>query len=328
MKSDFAIAIIGCGMIAGRFEDISNDRIYSHAKAFRSISANGKMGFYDINNAYSVEMAKKYNGFSYMDIESMLQDLTPSIVAICSPDEFHFQHIIKVIESKYKPQVFFIEKPVCLNSTELEQVIKAQEKCDNVKIYVNHSRRFDSKHREVAEIIEKRKYGEFKYCQINYYGGWLHLGVHLIDFLDLCFRCAIDVMSIHYACESRYLDDDTIHVNGLLAGGEVQLRGYDENYYQIFEIDLFFEKGRIRISDFGMQIDYYDKIINAEQENVLLHDTQASGSAMSNQMLTAYNELFMSLNNNKSRILDMVSLKCISAVMKELWRINDQYKKM
>ena len=317
MKCNPAIAIIGCGMIAGRLQDITSDIIYSHAKAYRNISQHGNMGFYDINSDHSHEMAIKYKGEAYFDIDTLLQSLEPNIVVICSPDGQHFQQIIQVLLHQNRPDIIFIEKPICLDAIELEKILKLEKKYADIAIIVNHSRRFDEKHREIANIIKNKKYG-----------GWVHLGVHLIDFIDLCFNEEIAITDIQYASKSKYVNDDTIHLKGTISGGEIQFRGYDEKYYQLVEVDMHFKRGRIIVTNFGMKVDYYQSIVNSEQENVLFHDKKNSESAMNNQMLTAYNEIFNYLYTGKSEILELVSLDSVVNIMHQLWSIKHQYDRL
>lgn len=323
-----AIAVVGCGTIAGRFQTLEENRTYSHAKAIRSVFSTVEIGFYDLVPRYAIEMAEKYQGTNYSNIESMLENLNPDIVSICSPDEYHFEQIVQIIQSRYSPQIIFVEKPICLLHSELETIINLQAEHPEVSIFVNHSRRFDTKHREVAKAIKLKRYGSFESARIDYYGGWIHYGVHLVDFFDLCFSSNIEVNSASFAYDSKHSGDETIHIEGLLEKRPIKFFGHDEEFYQISEIDMFFEKGRILISDFGMHVDYYEKGINTEHENVLFHEHHCSGPAMFDQMISAYKEFSCYLDDQKSNILDSVSLKHVENVMKNLWRVKGRYEEL
>ena len=74
--------------------------------------------------------------------------------------------------------------------------------------------------------------------------------------------------------------------------------------------------------------DYYKKGINTEHENVLFHEHHCSGPAMFDQMISAYKEFSCYLDDQKSNILDSVSLKHVENVMKNLWRVKGRYEEL
>ena len=69
---NFRAAIVGCGMIAGRFEDFNTSPTYSHAKAFLQNSAFGDIGFYDRHQERAENLALKAKGKAFDSIEKLL----------------------------------------------------------------------------------------------------------------------------------------------------------------------------------------------------------------------------------------------------------------
>ena len=190
------------------------------------------------------------------------------------------------------------------------------------KIFINHSRRFDEKHLEVSRLIQKKIYGEFLSARIDYYGGFIHYGIHIIDFLMMCFKSEFKITKKSITCESKYINDYTLDIEGLIGNNPVNLIGHNEKYYQISEIDLFFEQGRILIKDFGFELIFYDKIINSENENILQYNSKLSGKGMHNTMINAYADLKRYFENKDVHYLNRVTFEKLEDIMKVMFMIS------
>jgi len=320
------VGIIGCGLIAGRFQRKTDKRTYSHAKAiFENGNYNG-IGFYDIHTERSIHLAEEYGGRSYRSLRALLEEMNPRILVICSPDEKHFSQLVEVFNSNYIPEIIFVEKPLCTSRKELRILGEITADHPLSSVFINHSRRFDHLHIKVAETVSGGKFGSFRHGRIDYYGGWRHNGIHLVDYLTMCLGYEMEITGAEYACESKYPGDETLHVNAGLYDAKISFRGHDEADYQIMEMDMFFENGRVLITDFGMQVDCYVKGVNEEKENVLYRDSSLSGRAMSETIKVAYSEINSFLDNHISVILDSVSVNEVSKVMENIWNAREHYE--
>ncbi len=54
------------------------------------------------------------------------------------------------------------------------------------------------------------------------------------------------------------------------SGALTYITAVDERYYQLFEFDLKFERGRVKIEDFGSRVRYEEVTINHMGERVLV----------------------------------------------------------
>ena len=313
-------------MIAGRFQELSDTATYAHAKAITENHHFGPIGFFDRHRDRSASMAKRYSGRSFAVLADMLLEMRPSVVAICSSDQSHFDYVINLLRSPQCPRVIFVEKPVCDTQERLDMLLAAQMRNSKTSIFVNHSRRFDAMHQKIAGIIGQQRYGSLHYCRIDYYGGWLHNGIHLVDLFDMFFASSLDATRAECACESKSLGDQTLHVEGRLAGADIYIRGHREENFQITDVDLFFEQGRILISDFGQEIECFRRTVNAANETVLMRDEELCGVAMFDQMPSAYREISRQLDGEHSAILESVSLQRAAKIMKSLWKVREQYE--
>ena len=277
--SKYKSFIIGCGKIAGLYDDDNDKFIYSHAKAYADNDKIDIAGCCDIKINNSKILAEKYNIDVYecqhnqqiRSISDSLFKVKPDIVSICTPDTTHFDIVISILESKYTPKVIFLEKPVCQNQNQFKRIINASE-AKGVKVVVNHSRRFDEHHNNLKKQIQKNIFGRLVKIDAIYYSGWQHNGTHLVDTLHYLFNDELLIESLMNEFDSPYKGDKNLDFKCRFRKNKalVYLTTMDESYYQLFEYDLKFEKARIRIEDFGFRVHFEKKIVNNMSESVLM----------------------------------------------------------
>jgi len=315
----FKAAVIGCGMIAGAYEDLDSPVIYSHGKAYFKNGFIEDIAFMDKHPERSGLLAQKYRGVAYNGIHELLHDFKPDCISVCVPDDHHFTVLKSVIDNSKSIKIIFAEKPVCSTREELK-VLKNLERSTGIRIIVNHSRRFDSAHQRIKSLIQGGTLGKFIRGDVDYYGGWSHLGVHIVDILQYFFDDVILLKKMEYVCESKYPKDPTLNVDSALASVPLRMTGIDEKFYQILDINLKFEKGQIRIEDFGKDIRIFRKVINQEKENVLSLDSGHSGVGMTSPIVNAVETIVKFLKNQDEGILYSFGLEQAEITMNTLWK--------
>ena len=115
-------AIIGCGHIAGRLEDFSAFRTYSHAKAYHRNEDFEGIALFDRDATNAETLARKVGGAAFDSVERLLGDFRPDVVSICTPDDHHADYLGILLRHPAPPTVIFCEKPVCQTKAELAQV--------------------------------------------------------------------------------------------------------------------------------------------------------------------------------------------------------------
>lgn len=311
-------AIIGCGMIAGLYEDFNAPYTYSHAKAYLKHDAFGKLAFCSNELEGAVSLAEKAGGEVYGSVESILASFHPDVVSVCIPDNFHYQVIKLLMLSPYAPSVIFAEKPVCTSRTELADLSKLQN-ISRSKIIVNHSRRFDTAHQKIKNLLARGDLGAPLRIHVDYYGGWRHLGVHIVDTLQYFFDSDLELERLEYFCESKYGDDPTLNVKGRIASATVTLMGHLEAYYQILDMNILCERGQVKLSDFGKNIEVLRKTVNAEKENVLEVDPSYSGPGMLSPICNAVDLIARYLSCGDHGLLMPYGLNEASRTMNTIW---------
>lgn len=160
----------------------------------------------DVVSAYDIDAEKRADvaneGLTVYDtLESFLADETISLVFICTPNNVHAELAIASLQAG---KHVMCEKPVTMDSTELEQVIAAAEKANRI-FTVHQNRRWDEDYLMACQAVQSGEIGNITTIQSRVYGqrgvcfGWradpvagggmlYDWGIHLIDQLLCMFR--------------------------------------------------------------------------------------------------------------------------------------------
>lgn len=275
-SNQYSPLIIGCGKIAGFFECNIGPEVYGHAEAYYRSDRFGTIGFCDIDLSKAEKLAKRYNSkYFFSDISNSIAQTNPDVISVCTPDETHYGVVSIILEHDSKPKIILLEKPACSTLEELYSLIKLSAE-KNVKIVVNHTRRFDERYRAFKDFIMAKEYGEIVRVDAIYYGGWRHNGIHIVDTLDYLLGSNLKIISKTGVSPSRLASDPCYEfILGLeSANGEpiIYFHTFNEGNYQLFEFDFKFQKGRVRIENFESQWTFEKRILNNMDEMVLEKD--------------------------------------------------------
>jgi predicted dehydrogenase len=120
----------------------------------------------------------------YKDLDAMIRETAPDIVAIPTGTEFHHDLAMRVLEHGVHID---IEKPLCVDLVEADEVLaKAAEK--GVRIAVHHQGRSGALMRAMARALEAGQIGEIQHIHGHgkgYYGGYdlMNIGTHMINMM-------------------------------------------------------------------------------------------------------------------------------------------------
>ena len=140
---------------------------------------------------------------AYDCLEDFLADERISLVFICTPNNVHAQLAIACLQAG---KHVMCEKPVTMNSEELEQVIAAAEKAGRI-FTVHQNRRWDEDYLMTCQAVQSGEIGNITTIQSRVYGqrgvcfGWradpvagggmlYDWGIHLID--QICMILGFD----------------------------------------------------------------------------------------------------------------------------------------
>lgn len=253
----FKAIIVGAGMMAGGYDTPTSDFILSHAHAYTKHPDFELLGFFDIDFEKSKKMAVKWNCLAFEGKKNLPY---ADIISICTPDLNHISDCFEY--ARLNPQLIFMEKPAAHTRHEAEELKKI-----NIPVLVNYSRRFSKEFQMLKKQIADSDYGKFL-TGVGYYGkGTVHNGSHMIDLINWLISPVISYEVIDEQKDFYVSDTTKSMVLKLLNGTVCYMQGINCNYYTIFELDLLFEKGRIKINDAGNEIQIFKITASSDIDN-------------------------------------------------------------
>jgi predicted dehydrogenase len=120
----------------------------------------------------------------YDDLDAMIRETAPDIVAIPTGTEFHYDLAMRVLEHGVHID---IEKPLCVELIQADEVI-ARAAAKGVRIAVHHQGRTGAIIRSLASALEAGRIGELQHIHgygKGYYGGYglMNIGTHMINMM-------------------------------------------------------------------------------------------------------------------------------------------------
>ncbi|MCY4530431.1 MAG: Gfo/Idh/MocA family oxidoreductase, partial [Chloroflexi bacterium] len=118
----------------------------------------------------------------YDDLDKMIVETKPDIVAIPTGTEFHYPLAMRVLEHGVHIEV---EKPICVELHQADEVLaKASEK--GVRVAVHHQSRSGGALRAIHRVIADGRIGRVRHVNSSgkgYYGGYglLNIGTHSLN---------------------------------------------------------------------------------------------------------------------------------------------------
>lgn len=253
----FNALIIGAGNIGAFFDTPGGSNVLTHAHAYKKCAGFNILGFVDTDMGKVKKAVSLWGGNIFHRMEEAFDKSTVDVVSVAVPDGQHYEVLLKI--SEFPVKCVFAEKPFTKKPEEAEDIIHIYKE-KNIALVVNYSRRFVPEFEKIRDDIHRGIYGGFV-SGAGFYGkGISHNGSHLIDLLRYFIG---EIQSSRITDYSYDFYDDDPSVSGILTFAnekKFNLQHMDCKLFTIFELDMFFEKKRIRISESGLAIEEYDII--------------------------------------------------------------------
>ena len=179
----YALAVVGYGGMGKWHVNLVRERIDSMVLA----------GIYDIKQE-RMDEANKEGIKTYGSLEEVLSDKTVDIVLVATPNDSHRPIVIQALKAGKN---VVCEKPVALNSQELEEMIDTAN-AENRIFTVHQNRRWDKDYLTMKKIIDNNMVGDIYHIESRVHGSrgipgdWrgkkehgggmvLDWGVHILD---------------------------------------------------------------------------------------------------------------------------------------------------
>lgn len=249
---NYRVAIIGAGRIGALLDDPADQLILTHAHGYKVCGGFEIAAFVDRELARAQVASTRWGGLAFDSIRRLFETQVIDVASICLPDEFHYEALLSLAETPVK--FIFLEKPP-VRTTDEADAVRARYSGLPTKVLVNYTRRFVPEIRKIRQAISSGAYGDFL-TGIGYYGkGLLHNGSHMVDLLQFLVGPVGEAAKISEIVD--FYDDDP-SISALLTmrrGGTFYLRHIDCRKFDVFELDLTFERKRIRICELGTIIE-------------------------------------------------------------------------
>lgn len=307
----YKVVVVGAGNIGALFDTPDSKEILTHANAFLRNEHFQLMGFFDVDRKKTLEAARRWQVKAYTSLDEAMEEA--DVVSCTVPDAYHFEVLKKIAE--YPIKLVFAEKPITKNQREAQEICGLYDK-RNIPLQVNYTRRFVTEFMELKKKISE--YGKFL-RGTGYYGkGILHNGSHMIDFIRYLLGDITDTKS-NYAFIDFEEDDPCVEAELKVAGGVFFMHPLDCSVATLFEIDLFFDKGRIRMTDGCMKVEEY-KVLPSETYAGYYNyiSVQTYSVQYDSSFKNAVNNIYNVLENKEELICTKEDAKKVLEICKKL----------
>lgn len=274
-KPPYKVLIIGCGKIAGGFDDARASLFppLSHAGAY-TLHGNFKLSACvepdkDRRQAFALRWGVAAHAASVTELEA-----PPGIfdvISICSPTELHHEHLAQALAMR--PQVIFCEKPLTSDRASAAQWVNA---ClsQNVALVVNYSRRWDPVLADVISQLQSGRWGAVRSVVGHYNKGILNNGGHMVDLL-LQLLGPLNLVATACPVFDFWESDPTVAALLTAADGMVPIY-LNPTYacdFAYFELEIVCELGVLRMESGGMNWQFRDAVPSTQYAGYRTLDT-------------------------------------------------------
>lgn len=253
---NYRAGIIGCGRIGCGFDDDpQREYVSTHAGAYTRTIKTELAALADLNRMKLEQYAEKFSvQGQYEDYRQMLAQERLDILSVCTWNNTHR----KIVEDAVKAGVkaIFCEKPLAESLAAADAIVQCCAEA-GVILMVDHQRRFDRFHQEVASYLQQGHLGRIQQVSCYYTAGVANTGSHLFDLLRFFFGEVEWVQGIYSRNSSPNHHDP--NVDGWLyfqKGFLATIQACDVQTYTIFEINILGTSGRLRIMSHGFDAQF------------------------------------------------------------------------
>jgi predicted dehydrogenase len=283
------VAIVGCGQIAGGYdEQMQDDEIRTHIKAYLNNKNTNVVAVCDHNEIQLNKFGKYWSiENQYTDYQMMLQSESIDILSVCTSLENRFDIIKCAADNGVK--LIFCEKPIAETSLEAKKIVDYCKKY-NVQLAVNYKRRWDTFHQDLKRKIERKSYGNVHTFHCLYVRGIKNYGTHAIDLIRFFFG-EIEWVNAHNRWNEERQDPSLDAYIMTKSGIACNLISLDRQHFDIFDYTLVFDKKKIEFQREGIESAHYELISNPDYNDKPIFKFQYKKTHMDKIMKQSINQL-------------------------------------
>lgn len=204
-----------------------------------------------------------------------ISDEELGVVSICTPPRYHLDNIKNILNANICKMIF-CEKPIVSRVDEIAEARNVIEKYPSTFIIPNISRRWSTGLKETIEFAKSAKLGKLKKINGRYTRGIYNTGSHLFDLLYMMSGARlIEVMALDETITTAVPEKSFSFYCRDEKGVSAYFESIDDRDYYMFEVDFYYEKGKVefRVSGDELLIYLCDKhhLFEDKKELVLNH---------------------------------------------------------
>ena len=259
MQEKVRCAIVGLGRIGSMLEDDRlREKPCTHAGAVASDGDCVLVGGCDPDGERCRRFAERWNCPGvYADLGDLLEATKPDIVHIATPPETHLALVESVLGSSAR--VIICEKPLALTGDEAALIAHYHQR-GTLIIMTNHERRYSLDYLRVKQHVEVGTFGDLLCVSAKIYMGMrrspiemlLDDGTHLIDIVRFLTGYELERPD---AVRVVTAQSEMLYIRCSAGGIPVHMDIGSGRDHIVFELDLSFSSGRIRIGN-GLYEEY------------------------------------------------------------------------
>jgi len=277
MPGETRVVIVGCGRIAGGFND-RGGRVVTHAAAYRERGA-ALVGCCDTDRARAERFARRWRiEVSGDDLSAVLARTEPQVVSVCTPPDGRAA-VLETVFAAGSVRAVLIEKPIAAKAGEAEHIRELVREAGRPAL-VNYVRAFDPFYRDLARECAGGGFGRFCGGAVRYYGSAIANASHMLERVVAMFGPPSGV--------KRLGGGSVAPVFELLVGdARIVVSSTEGCRYSPVELDLLFETRRVRVIDSERRVEVFRSQADPDYGGfeTLVPDTGWRGGAPSHESI-------------------------------------------
>ncbi len=240
------VALVGCGAIGSRFDEGRDGPVRTHARAFASVPGARLVAVCDSDGARA-EAARRAWGAdaAFTDLDAMLASRPFDVVSLATSTSARLSPVRAIVAAGVP--ALWCEKPLAETREEGEAIARALA-TGRTRALVNFWRRYDPGLAPLLRAAREGELGPLARGVVVYGKGLNNNGSHAIDLVRAA--CGeIEHVSTGARVDDDRGDDPTLDATLYVGDARVDLVATDHLRYSVFEIDLLFARGRLRLAD-------------------------------------------------------------------------------
>ncbi|TVQ39111.1 MAG: gfo/Idh/MocA family oxidoreductase [Spirochaetaceae bacterium] len=246
-------AIVGLGRIGSLLEDDPlREKPCTHAGAIAANPDCELVGGCDCQPERRTRFSERWDCPAvYADIDRLLLETRPDILCIATHPDSHRRMVERA--ARHGVAVAVCEKPLAYSMRDA-RAIAALHCRRRVTVLTNHERRYSADYQNVRRLISQRRFGLLISIRGTLYFGrarrhdqvLLHDGTHMVDIINFL---AAGTLRVRRSLGSMRARTSSAFLYGTIETLPVVIEVGAQRDHLVFELELSFESGRIRIGN-------------------------------------------------------------------------------